>query len=324
MKLEEFLRHREAYRDRHLDMLANAGFATQKDVTELRDASRRNDASTGEELTQIRAAVGQLQRQQQQQRQREAWSVSPGCTTLLSGRNELNMNDIVAAIEHLDGKVNAQEEREERRSASCADTDRIVAVLQQTQAHSARQSAQALETTRQLEEKVDRLSGLLGAEQQGAARDGVLLWKIADLESRRNEAVRGRQPSLYSRCFYTSRRGYKLCARIHLDGDGSGKGTHISVFFVVMRGEFDHKLRWPFRQKVTIMLLDQDNVEHVTSAFRPDPNSASFQRPREEMNVASGCPLFCPLSELGKRAYVKNDAICIKIIVDKSDGAQAD
>ena len=30
-----------------------------------------------------------------------------------------------------------------------------------------------------------------------------------------------------------------------------------------MRGQYDALLRWPFRQKVTFMLLDQDNVEHV-------------------------------------------------------------
>ena len=55
-----------------------------------------------------------------------------------------------------------------------------------------------------------------------------------------------------------------------------GLGTHISLFFVVMRGQYDAILRWPFRQKVTFMLLDQDNVEHVIGAFRPDPNSSSF------------------------------------------------
>ena len=105
-----------------------------------------------------------------------------------------------------------------------------------------------------------------------------------------------------SRCFFTSRYGYKTCARIYLNGDGIGRGTHISVFFVVMRGEYDALLRWPFRQKVTFMLLDQNNVEHVIDSFRPDPNSSSFQRPRRETNIASGCPTFCPLSELNDHA----------------------
>ena len=61
-------------------------------------------------------------------------------------------------------------------------------------------------------------------------------------------------------------------------------------------------------------MIDQGNAEYVIdAAFRPDPNSASFQRPRCEMNVASGCPLFCSLAELNKRAYVRDDVIIMTL-----------
>ena len=156
-------------------------------------------------------------------------------------------------------------------------------------------------------------------QQEFSSFDGTLVWKITDFSRRKTNAVTGKQISFYSPTFYTSRHGYKMCARLYLNGDGMGKGTHISVFFVVMRGQFDALLRWPFRQKVTMMLLDQDNVEHVIDAFRPDPNSSSFQRPRREMNVASGCPLFCPLAELKNHAYVRDDTMFLKFIVDTSD-----
>lgn len=69
--------------------------------------------------------------------------------------------------------------------------------------------------------------------------------------------------------------------------------------------------------QVTLMLLDQNNREHVIDAFRPDVTSSSFQRPVTEMNIASGCPLFCPVSKLeAKNSYVRDDAIFIKAIVD--------
>ena len=156
-------------------------------------------------------------------------------------------------------------------------------------------------------------------QQEFSSYDGQLLWKISEFARRRNEAVSGQQVSFYSPCFFTSRYGYKMCARIYLNGDGMGRGTHISVFFVVMRGQYDALLRWPFRQKVTFMLLDQDNVEHVIDAFRPDPSSSSFQRPRRETNIASGCPMFCSLTELNNHAYVRDDTMFVKIIVDTSD-----
>ena len=156
-------------------------------------------------------------------------------------------------------------------------------------------------------------------QQEFSSYDGKLLWKITEFARRRNEAVSGQKVSFFSPCFYTSRYGYKMCARIYLNGDGMGRGTHISVFFVVMRGQYDAILRWPFRQKVTFMLLDQDNVEHVIDAFRPDPNSSSFQRPRRETNIASGCPMFCSLTELNNHAYVRDDTMFLKIIVDTTD-----
>ena len=139
--------------------------------------------------------------------------------------------------------------------------------------------------------------------QEPTSFDAVLIWKITHVSAKINNSYDEPEKSIYSPPFCTSRHGYKMCARIYLNGDGMGKGTHISLFFVIMRGEYDALLRWPFRQKVTFMLLDQENVEHVIDAFRPDPNSSSFQRPRREANIASGCPLFFPISDLNKHAY---------------------
>ncbi|XP_025779644.1 TNF receptor-associated factor 2 [Puma concolor] len=154
-------------------------------------------------------------------------------------------------------------------------------------------------------------------EMEASTFDGVFIWKISDFARKRQEAVAGRTPAIFSPAFYTSRYGYKMCLRIYLNGDGTGRGTHLSLFFVVMKGPNDALLRWPFNQKVTLMLLDQNNREHVIDAFRPDVTSSSFQRPVSDMNIASGCPLFCPVSKMeAKNSYVRDDAIFIKAIVD--------
>ncbi|XP_073746148.1 TNF receptor-associated factor 2 isoform X3 [Callorhinus ursinus] len=154
-------------------------------------------------------------------------------------------------------------------------------------------------------------------EMQATTFDGVFVWKISDFARKRQEAVAGRTPAIFSPAFYTSRYGYKMCLRIYLNGDGTGRGTHLSLFFVVMKGPNDALLRWPFNQKVTLMLLDQNGREHVIDAFRPDVTSSSFQRPVSDMNIASGCPLFCPVSKMeAKNSYVRDDAIFIKAIVD--------
>ncbi|NXM26883.1 TRAF2 factor, partial [Oxyruncus cristatus] len=157
---------------------------------------------------------------------------------------------------------------------------------------------------------------LLFSEQ--ASYDGIFLWKITDVGRKLQDSVTGRTVGLYSPAFYTAKYGYKVCLRVYLNGDGTGKGTHMSLFFVVMKGDYDALLPWPFRHKVTFMLLDQNNREHVIDAFRPDLASASFQRPVHDMNVASGCPTFLPLAKLQspKHAYVKEDTLFLKCIIE--------
>ncbi|XP_030631320.1 TNF receptor-associated factor 2 [Chanos chanos] len=176
---------------------------------------------------------------------------------------------------------------------------------------------------RQLERTVG-VKDLTISEMEGRLRemtattfDGIFIWRISDFSKKRQDAVAGRAPAMFSPAFYTSKYGYKMCLRIYLNGDGTGRGSHLSLFFVVMRGQSDALLKWPFNQKVTLMLLDQSNREHIIDAFRPDVASSSFQRPISEMNIASGCPLFCPLAKLdGKNSYVRDDTIFIKAIVD--------
>ena len=150
-----------------------------------------------------------------------------------------------------------------------------------------------------------------------ATYDGVLLWKIDDFERRRKEAMDGVTMSLYSVPFYTSRHGYKMCTRVYLNGDGMGKGTHVSFFFVVMKGPFDALLPWPFKQKVTLTIINQAGKKHVADTFRPDPQSSSFQRPSvKEMNVASGCPMFIHQEHLLNGGFVKDDCIFLKVVVN--------
>ena len=153
-----------------------------------------------------------------------------------------------------------------------------------------------------------------------ASYDGILRWKITNFNKRRSEEIAGKRRSIYSPPFYTAPTGYRMCARIYLNGDGIGKSSHLSLFFVVMRGDYDALLPWPFQQRVTFTLLDQQPANKprvdVSDSFIPDSMSNSFRRPVSEMNIASGCPLFFPLADLDKRAYVLDDTMFIRVAVN--------
>ena len=45
---------------------------------------------------------------------------------------------------------------------------------------------------------------------------------------------------------------------LHTNGIDKGKGTHVTMFVCLMRGEFDYLLKWPFCGEVTIQLKKTD------------------------------------------------------------------
>ena len=149
--------------------------------------------------------------------------------------------------------------------------------------------------------------------------NGKYLWRIPEVSRRIRDAKMGRITGIYSPPFYTGRNGYKMCIRAYLNGDGSGEGTHLSIFFVLMKGEYDPLLQWPFNHKVSLILVDQDRKKDIVQTFKPNPQSSSFQKPKTDMNVASGCPEFAPASIYGNHSYVKDDVMYIKAIVDTSN-----
>lgn len=159
--------------------------------------------------------------------------------------------------------------------------------------------------------------------------NGTMIWKISNVHEKIYDAQSERQTSIYSPAFYTSTSGYKLCIRLYLNGDGTARGTHISIFLVILRGSYDALLHWPFSYRVSFCLFDQRTMIesggtksgiHIIDSFRPDTRSVSFQRPCSLMNIASGIPKFFSLVDFNQPAeinrYIFNDTMFIKIFID--------
>ncbi|CAF3128137.1 unnamed protein product [Rotaria sp. Silwood2] len=159
-------------------------------------------------------------------------------------------------------------------------------------------------------------------DMQYVSYNGTLIWKIMSFREKLMDAQSERQTSIYSPPFYSSQTGYKMRARLYLNGDGNARRTHMSLFFVLMRSPNDSILKFPFSYKVTFCLFDQTTqLRHIIDSFRPDIKSNSFQRPRSEMNIASGIPKFFPLAMIQQEnnPYVRDDRMFIKIMVDFGD-----
>ncbi|KAG6920585.1 TNF receptor-associated factor 2-like, partial [Chelydra serpentina] len=159
--------------------------------------------------------------------------------------------------------------------------------------------------------------GSVATPPELASADGTLVWKLPSFSTLLADAKAGRRTSMYSSVFASHPFGYRLYLRLYPDGDGDGRGTHLSLFMALAKGPYDDLLPWPFLHKVTFYLLDPwRRRPPLRETFAPDPHSTSFQQPRGQRNVASGSPLFAPHGQL--QNYLKDNTLYVKAVVDTS------
>ena len=128
--------------------------------------------------------------------------------------------------------------------------------------------------------------------------------------------------------FYTHAGGYKMYLYIHANGCGDGKGTHVSVFLRLMKGENDDALTWPIRYKCTITLLNQlkDEGHHTYTLNSPEDKCdialyLSRVLSGDKGATGWGFPLFIAHTELDLQEkeqcqYLKDDSLYFRVQVD--------
>ena len=95
-----------------------------------------------------------------------------------------------------------------------------------------------------------------------------------------------------SQPIFTGNDGYMLKLRVDANGDGSGKGTHISVYVHLMKGENDDILTRPFKCDITVRLLNwREDKGHVekTVDFTDSTDMKYRKRVMEGDRATDGC-----------------------------------
>ncbi len=121
--------------------------------------------------------------------------------------------------------------------------------------------------------------------------------------------------------FYNELGGYKMALEISAFGEGAGKGTHVSVYVRILRGEYDDHIQWPLKASVTIQLISQLNEDH----YEMTTPVYEWTRVREGVvGVGWGWDRFIPHANLDlqvqrRTEFLRNDRLNFRIIcVDKS------
>ena len=170
----------------------------------------------------------------------------------------------------------------------------------------------------QLEQRLTDLEARTGVSQTTGNHTDRQPVKVVEFVMKGFEKLKRERTAWYSSPFYTHTRGYKMCLQVNADGLGQGKGTHVSAYLHMMRGEFDDELRWPFRGQVTLQLVDQeedrDHFRHTFHFTDATPIEVrERQKDRERSSNGRGPSRFIPLDDLRPK-FLKNDCLRFRII----------
>ena len=146
--------------------------------------------------------------------------------------------------------------------------------------------------------------------------NGEFIWKIDEIDFRMAQAKLDTTSKLLSAPSYTKQCEYKYCISLYLNGDDVGRGTHISIFFIVMKSEYDELLPWPMQTRVTFELINLENkTNSIIDKLVSNPKSCSFQKPTMDMNVPTGCPTFVSIEQFLNGGFIKDNCAFIKTTV---------
>ena len=130
----------------------------------------------------------------------------------------------------------------------------------------------------------------------------------------------------YSPGVYTHHCGYKMCLSVDANGSDDGKGTHVSVYLFLMKGENDDTLTWPIRYKCTITLLNQLKDDgHYVEITDCTTDEADICNSRvlsgERGTEGRGYPKFISHDQLGLQEdkqcqYLKDDSLYFRVQVE--------
>ena len=171
------------------------------------------------------------------------------------------------------------------------------------------------ETTRKLEKKVEALQRQLESKTNTDKENNNtrFIWKINKFSEVLSEAKAKIKEVVESDPFYTDR--YKLKVLVRPNGIPLfGFNRCLSVGIVVMEGEYDAMLPWPFNRKVTFTLIDQqedpEKRENVVGNLRPMQG-----RPEGEGRAAYSKAVLILHEKLLTRHYIVDDTLFLQVEV---------
>ena len=195
--------------------------------------------------------------------------------------------------------------------------DMVCAELKHTQ----EQLSNTQETTRNLEEKMETLQRQLEEKRSGDQGNGNtrFVWKIEKFSEILGRARAMKQQRKESSVFYTENYGYKLKISISFNLSTYDLSRYefidgLSASIVLIKGEYDAILPWPFNRNVILTLIDQkQDPEKRENLVCKGYSHKLWNRPKPGQSFdVQLVALFVSYEKLQTRWYIVDDTLFLQ------------
>ena len=143
------------------------------------------------------------------------------------------------------------------------------------------------------------------------------VWKIDNFISHRDKSKADKRYELYSPEYSTGARGYQFRLLMY----PNGRGSHMSLFFQIMKGRWDDELEWPFKlsRKFTLINIDKSKSKSLEDTdWKSDlDGSLGFPKPKTSEGGTLGYAKFADHKMLSEAGFIIGHSLFLKIEVPK-------
>ena len=115
--------------------------------------------------------------------------------------------------------------------------------------------------------------------------------------------------------FYSHPGGYKMNISIYSNAEGGSRATHLSLYVLILHGEFDDQLKWPFDGEVTVQVYNHSQEKWSKEAkIQLNKKVCGLDVVQRQVGLLPsagwGCPKFLLFSDL--KAYFVKDTNVVR------------
>ena len=140
-------------------------------------------------------------------------------------------------------------------------------------------SESADRAVRDVRTRIDQLTKTINSVSTKVDLMGRVTFLVEGFSTRRTS-----EDAILSPHFYSHTNGYKMRLVVCPGGNYDGRGTHLTVYIQVCKGEYDDLLEWPCRHEAALSVVNQTSgqphrTKTVSYSNASDDRSLNFKWP---------------------------------------------